>query len=804
MKFTLKSAGLSVLAGAYLVSAFLVFRHVERDAGPDRVTIRISQWQLESGVREAINAVIRRYEQINPHVHVVQIAVPGGPIYYSWVLTQMAGGTGPDLAEYNWTSPDIARYFQPISADVMAPNPYNRGTPLEGVPWRDTFIDGMTSPDSFIDVLHEYYSVPMDTHLSRIVYNRPLLKTITGRDEPPRTYREMLAVCDQVRAYAKAHRLNLVPMANSHDTKDLLAWVMVVEMTGRLSERIDFQHRLKIFPQDIGQTYLRGDWNYDTPEVAAALQELKEYGAMCTPGFWELERDTAVTEFANERAVMIVAPSWEATNLLALCPFGIAAFPFPYPDQTDPVYGRYARGPFSEGQLTTGLPVYVNRSTKHRAEAMDFLHFMTSQEGSAIFTQVSNWPPATVGVKPSAFASQFKLQSEGYCWFGNYIYPTPDYDSYMFIATHMPALWGANGSVEEFQKLLRAEVGSHIREDFRHDVVSGLDNLLREDTAAAARVELGPPARRPEVLPLVTITNETAIYQTRAAIAMSLPGTSPYRADGTATSSGRPEAGVRPASAGNAATAPAKTGDPDLAAGWQALAGYRAKDALEIFDRKLGAADPAAAREARFGHGIALLAKQPVSPAQIEEARRIFAELADGGDDCAPGARFFLGRIAQHHQDTPDPAEAARQYRQLVAEHPDSIWAQTALSRLAILEIYALDLQSPPETRIGEAEKLLQDARTPTAESELHVALANAIFFYRLPAVDALPHLLAAERLGRLDWAARTEVLVQIAELSRLAGDRPQAARFYRTFLKENPIDLRRYIVKERLAAVEK
>ena len=42
--------------------------------------------------------------------------------------------------------------------------------------------------------------------------------------------------------------------------------------------------------------------------------------------------------------------------------------------------------------------------------------------------------------------------------------------------------------------------------------------------------------------------------------------------------------------------------------------------------------------------------------------------LADSGtDDPAQGARFFLGRIAQHHLAQSDPAEAARQFRGAVA-----------------------------------------------------------------------------------------------------------------------------------------
>lgn len=243
----------------------------------------------------------------------------------------------------------------------------------------------------------------------------------------------------------------------------------------------------------------------------------------------------------------------------------------------------------------------------------------------------------------------------------------------------------------------------------------------------------------------------------------------------------------------------------ELAGGWQALANYRPVQALKIFDPKVNDANPALAREARFGRAIALLDRQPVSPSQINEAREIFRALADGGtDNPAQGARFFLGRIAQHHQAQPDAAEAARQFRQLIAEHEDSVWAQSALSRLALLQLYELEPGQPAAARVVETEKLLAHAHTAAAQSEVHLAIANAIFFHRLTATDALPHLVAAEKLGRMDWTARSEVLVQIAELSRLSGQRAKAAEFYRKFLQENPRDLRHYIVKERLAEVEK
>jgi ABC-type glycerol-3-phosphate transport system substrate-binding protein len=793
MNTTGKRAGLTLLAAAYLLSAFLVFRHVARDAGPGRVTIRVCQWQLETGLREAVDALIRRYEELNPRVHVVQIALPGGPVYTSWILTQMAGGTGPDLAQYAWNNPHVAEIFQPISADITAPNPYNRGTPLEGVPWKDTFVDGMAC--NFDHNLRDYYSASLSTHVARIVYNRSLLEAVTGSDAPPRTYRGLLALAGQVRAYAKARGLTLVPLANSSDIGQLQSWLIAMNMAGGLCERIDSQHRLAAGPGDLGRYYLRNDWSYDSPEAVASLQALREYGDLCTPGFWARMGASAVSDFVTGRALMIVCPSWEAPNLLGLCPFGIAAFPYPYPRQDDPVYGRYARGPFSDGQVTTGLSLYVSRATAHRAEAIDFLRFITSQEGDRIFSRVSNWPPSTIGVRPSAFASQFKLQSEGYYWGGNLLVPTLELDAENFISTHMADLWGAGGGVDVFRKVMREGLASRIRDDLRHETASALDDLRQGDTRAAARVELGGPGGF-DTVPVMPVVNEASmVYQARALVDPSTCGAPDPPASAVAAPAARVDSGPQGPGTGPCAR---------LIPAWRALAAFDAGRALGIFDRSLDAADPKEAREARFGRAVSLLGRQPVSQAHVEEARGLLDSLAGSGtDDPAQGARFFLGRIAQHHQETPDPAEAARQYRRLLSDHPASVWAQSALARLALLDLYALNPGEAPAERVARAEGLLALATAPAARDDLHIAIAYAVFFYRLPGAAALPHLLAAERLGRLDWLLRTDVLVQIAELSRLAGERAQAARYYRAFLGENPIDARRYIVRERLAAVE-
>lgn len=514
MRISGKHIALALLAAAYAAATFAVLRHTAEEMRSDRVTIRISQWQLEGGVREAMDAIIRRYEELNPRVRVVQIAVPDS-VYLPWIQTQMVGGTGPDLAEYSWPWPDTARHFQPITAEVQQPNPYNRGTPLEGVPWRDTFIDGMTSPDNYVQTLSDYYGVSLTTHVMRIVYNRPLLRAVTGSDSPPRSYREFLAFGEQVRAYARAHSLVLAPLANSRTTHLNLSGEIVASLTTGLSTRLDRQHRLKLEPADVGLAFLRGEWSYDSPELTPALGALRDYGALCTPGFLQRERDSALTDFVAGRAVMMVAPSWEASSLLLLCPFGIGAFRFPLPREEDPVYGRFARSPMSEGQLLTGMPFYVNRHTQHRAEAVDFLRFMSSVEGSSIFTLISNWQPVTVGVQASDFANQFRLQPEGYSWASGVLTPSGYPTSTNFLLSRLGALWNNGGDVAAFRAALRTGIADRVRDDFRREVIAAVGNARRDDVIAAARWRLAPRGASQAALRLTSVVNEAKLYQSR-------------------------------------------------------------------------------------------------------------------------------------------------------------------------------------------------------------------------------------------------------------------------------------------------
>jgi len=451
---------------------------------------------------------------------------------------------------------------------------------------------------------------------------------------------------------------------------------------------------------------------------------------------------------------MFCSGTWDASSLRQQANFEVGACRIPLPDRADPEYGPDVQGPLSDGAVSTANPIYLNQSSPHREVALDFLRFLTSQEGNQIFVDVSQWAPAVRGVRPSPFAEQFMPFYEGYCWdpTTSFFYDGTGNEMTHVFLSQMNLLFGPGGSVRAMQDAMERLRPAAMDTDLKLYLRETRGAFNGEDADYAARHERDPRDRR-LLAPAALL--EAQYYQI-SELENAL----------TKTAGSRSGMGAAPG-------------------------------------RAIPGDDSAAARADRFARGVRLLVEPPVSETQVDEARDLFTALVAGGsDDAALGARYFLGRIAQHYQAQADLPEAARQFRGLVAAQRDSRWAQTALTRLAILEIYGLDLERPPPVRIAAAEKLLVAATDPAAASEMHLVLEDAIFHYQLPSAAALPHLLAAEKLGRLDGRTRADVLVQIAEVSSLLGDTTQARSYYEKLLAEYPRDQRHYMVRQKLAAL--
>ena len=413
--------GLLLLAAVYGLAIYWVFTRSAPLEDEREVTIRVAHWQIELGPPDGIEAAIKRYEELNPRVRVKQVLVPSG-VYRQWLRANFAGDNAPDIVEYGvWLAglSDLpVRYFDPLTNELLEPNPYNRGTPLEGEAWLKTFADELLEQRLNSPEPGQYYAVTLTRLSQRLFCNRDLLREITGSDALPEDFAAMRRIFAQTAEYGRRRGRPVFPFAGSRDNA---MWLMAFYMGGtqnKLGRALDHDGMLGFYPRQLQWSYLRGEWRYNQPEVKAGLHLLAELSAQMRPGYMQALRDEAVRQFLQGDALFLFAGAWEATSLRRLADFTVDALRCPQPTVDDPVVGEHMLGRFADGSNTTSFGFYLNKHTPHRQEAIDFLRFLTSYEGNKLFTDHSGWPPAVREVPMTPEVAALLSPDDGYAYNG--------------------------------------------------------------------------------------------------------------------------------------------------------------------------------------------------------------------------------------------------------------------------------------------------------------------------------------------------------------------------------------------------
>jgi raffinose/stachyose/melibiose transport system substrate-binding protein len=477
-------AGILLALAAYGVAAYIVLTRPGTVLSDDgRVTIRIAHWQIEEGPPAAMDALIERYEELNPHINVEQVMVPG-KVYKQWLRTQLIGGESADIIEFGSFIGGVSdippRFFDPISSYLEESNPYNVGTPLEGVRWRDTFVDGLnTPPDTYIENLSNYYAVTLCMVTMRMFYNPELLQEVSGDTTPPATFTELLALGERLKAHNAAHGTAYSLLAGSQFNGMVLMFPLVSRSGLDVLADMDRFYLQGPDSRDSAVEFVRGSWNYRRPELERGLETIREVSKHLRPGFRQLDRDAAVQEFLRSRALIIVTGTWDATSLRRLAPFEVGVAKMPYPTMDDPYWGHYAWSPVSEGAGGGAMAFYLNKSGKHKAEAIDFLRFITSYEGNGLFAEKSGWLPVIREVPVPEYAQTYLPDFRGFVvrtdfmrGFGSETRDVWEQELHLLISP--------NGGVEPFLGALEPRFPEALRRDVEAEVRNGYLSLRRD------------------------------------------------------------------------------------------------------------------------------------------------------------------------------------------------------------------------------------------------------------------------------------------------------------------------------------
>lgn len=485
-KLTRTRVALGTAILVYLLVVGWIFLRPERSFDP-RVTVRIAHWQVEIGPSSGIAAVIRRYEALNPGVRIEQMIVPP-PVYKQFLRTNLAGDNAPDIIEFGvWLDglTDIpVRYFEPLTSYLNQVNPYNRGTPIANLAWYRTFADELYEQRLNSPEPGQYYAVTLTRGSMRLFCNRELLREITGSDHVPQTMMELRQLGAKVAAYAPAKERRIMLLAGSGFNAQFLLNGYFAAATSKLREELDREGFLALSAQQVLGSYLSGQWNFQRPDVVAALHLLAELHRQMRPGYMQLGRDEAAREFLHGDALFIFSGTWDATSLRKEAPFPLSALRCPQLTQDDPVVGKYVLGRFADGNDITMFGFYLNKRAKQRDEAIKFLQFLTSFQGNRLFSEVSGWPPSIKQVPMTAEVAELLSPADGYS--NGAVFLTAGGSSRALLLRNLHLLSGPTGSVEKLAAALDRELPVAARADLHAIARDSWLTALPQDARIAA------------------------------------------------------------------------------------------------------------------------------------------------------------------------------------------------------------------------------------------------------------------------------------------------------------------------------
>ncbi len=433
--------GIAILVGAFLWAvvhvAWLTFRTTGKTPmGEGKRVVRFVHWQIEGGIVDALDEACRMYEAVHPDVDVQQIAVPERA-YYQWVRTQLVGHTAPDLIEYYPGEDNLfVRYFVPVTQTADKPNPYHEKawiarieqvlqerqgeTPhpkpldLEGVPWRETFVDGMLG--GYSAGLQDQYGMPLSIFTIRCYANKQLLEKAAGTTQPPEHLDAFFRICEDIQAYARRNRLKLVPIAGSKYTDNVFRGRYIDMAKWGLLDVLDLNGDSWVDNSELLDAVFSGRLDFATdPHVRAGHEMMFRISRYFNPGFMAAERDQSVFLFAQGNAAMIATGTWDAGSLYQQVAgdFDILVFDFPIARPDNPEYGPFFQHRLSEAGTRTGFPFNLTKFSQHPDVAVDFMHFLTCRPVNEWLNKRFRWFPATRGAETDDLLRAFEPKMQG-------------------------------------------------------------------------------------------------------------------------------------------------------------------------------------------------------------------------------------------------------------------------------------------------------------------------------------------------------------------------------------------------------
>lgn len=354
-----------------------------------RVVLRLVHGLAWEDKVAAYDEALAAFERLHPGVVVEQFAVPNH-LWSMWVKTRLVGDNPPDvlMVGRGLSAEDTFRHFEPLGTALERPNPYNAGSPLAAVPWRETFVGGLRFAPAYLALFDETFGVPTSTNTLRLYANGELLR----RHAPS----EGVADFDAFRAWceALARDARVAPIVAAGWQWQALANRYFSSQTQRLRERCDPFLTLAPPAVEPALALLRGRWSWADVEPRAGAELVAEMMRHFQPGFTAARRDDGLFAFNQQRAAMLLTGTADLAAVLAEAEFPVKILSPPLPGPEDERFGQHVHGRMVEQAAAQDAVFGIARRSPHRPEALALLQYLTSWEVNASFNRAALRLPA--------------------------------------------------------------------------------------------------------------------------------------------------------------------------------------------------------------------------------------------------------------------------------------------------------------------------------------------------------------------------------------------------------------------------
>ena len=394
LQYILNRIGLICFLLFFALSVVMVIRNGSfgGDILSDGKRLTFAHWQLEDGFREGYADAIKEYERIKAKegikVRVVQTTVPVRG-YPQWFLTQLIGGDCADVIELSGSEEIHNQYFLPLSRYLAAPNPYNKGTPLEGMAWRDTFADDMVSALS--QTYSEYFGVSTFMTTTRMYVNVDLYEKTTGEKKMPETLDEWILACQKIQEYGEKIGRPLIPIGVRGFDKGTIAQIFT-----HFNNIINADYNDSVSDYGYGPTIYEiyhklaiGDKNIDLDRFLAPVEIVAEVGKYFAKGFSAIDLEQTKFLFNSGTVGFFIDGTYNAFSMVNNSDFRVDIIPLPLIGPN----GKYRDlGRMTEVGGGVGGRFGIPKNARDIELALDFLQFITSYKISQLtMVRHSKW-----------------------------------------------------------------------------------------------------------------------------------------------------------------------------------------------------------------------------------------------------------------------------------------------------------------------------------------------------------------------------------------------------------------------------